>query len=291
MNNRTEQNENIGNRLTEAEKRTRMVRASAAERVMLRRIGILSVCVMVLLPLAVCFGLRFLSVYVDTDLSVLYPSSAMTVLQWVLYYLVMIGMALTPYAGFGILGYSVLRYGVKQSLLPVLLTVAGGIITYVSGICETLYLYGWSTIQKNFSYAVSLWIVNFFLAVFSYLCVIFLCAMLRISFVRRGRMAVGISREDRAARQKNVLRRLYLWIALMTAAFSLLPEIMNSAAEIGQVGAPGDFWDFFTFFMPYIELLLFSALGWLLELKIGESLTSACEAVRLKIREQEQVQD
>lgn len=257
-------------------------KASAAERFMLRKINFWSLIIMIVMPLCVDVGLRALKVYVDTFISVYYSSAAVTVLQWVLYYLMLLLTMLYQFGGYGVLGYSIMRYNVQKSICPILLSVAAATIHYLSGIVEIIYLQGINTIRNNLTYLSVYWILNYFLALFTTLCVIFLCAILRIAFIRHGRMQVQISDESREVRKKNVLRRLYLWITGLLLLFNFFPALMNMIAEIKAVGGPEDIWEWITLLQPFAEILLLHALGYFTLLRIGTMLTGLNEKQRLR---------
>ncbi len=274
--NQTEKNQ-------EAAKAARTIKADIAERKMRGKIRWYAVLFMAIIPVVVCFLLRGICAYVDNDLAVLHPSTAMTVLQWILYYSMLLCMSLFQCAGFGILGYSVLRYGVKKSIGPILLSLLSATITCASGIAEMFYTHGIYTVRSNLPYLLPYWLLNYFLSLFTTLCIIFLCAMLRISFIRHGRLRIGITKEPKETRQKNVLRRLYLYITLLLLAFNLISGGMSTYAEVRKVGGPEDFWDFFTLIEPYIETLLLSALGFFMELRIGTYLTNVNAEVEAEV--------
>lgn len=268
----------------EQQKKTPSV-GGAVEQRMKKVITLASVIIMVVLPLIVCFGLRGLEAYVDNDLAVLHPSAAMTALQWVLYYLVLIMMAVIQYAGFGVIGYSVLRFGFGKSLVPILLSVVSAAITYISSIAEMIFVYGNNAVLQNIEYLGIQWIINFLLSLFTTVCVVFLCVMVRRAFIRGGRLAVGITKEDRAAKQKNVLRRLYLSIFVLLLAFNLVSSVMTTFAEIRQVGGPGNFWEFYTLIEPYFETILIAALGFFMQCRVGQFLTDRNAEIKAALEE------
>ncbi len=253
-------------------------RADAVERYMLSRIRIWSLTTMLLLPLIVDGLLRTLNVWVDTSLAVFYPSTAVTALQWLLYYLVMLLRVTYQFCGFGVLGYSVMRFTVKKSRWPIVFAVVSTTVTSLAGIAETVYTEGINRITEHISYLLPLWVINYFLALFTTLCVIFLCAMLRAAFLCKGRMQVSITDESPAERKANVLRRLYLWIAGMLFLFNFIPGITNMIMEIKEAGAPGDIWDVISLLLPLIEIVLFGILGYYVMLTIGSRLTKQNDA-------------
>ncbi len=258
-------------------KRERQLYADAAECLMRKRITIASFITMVFLPLLIDGVLRAVGVWVDTTLAVFYPSLAVTTLQWVLYYLVLLLRAVYQFGGYAVLGYSVMRYGISKSLCPTVLSLVSATVTYLSGMLQTIYTEGIAVIKTNLMYVLPYWVLNYFLALFTSLCLIFLCAMLRIAFLRRGRMQVGISEEPPAVRKQNVLRRLYLWMAGLLFFFTFFPGVMNMIAEVREVGAPEDIWDFITLVEPLIRIILFDLLGYFAMLHIGSMLTKQNE--------------
>lgn len=251
-------------------------KSSAVERGMRNHIYIWSVIMMVIMPILTEIGLRAVNVWLDTYISVYYPSTAITVLQWVTYYLKIILTLVYQFGGFAVLGYSVMRYSVKKSLCPLLLSIVSITIGYGSGIFETIYLYGVNAIKSNFAYYVTYWTLNYFLSLFTTLCIIFLCAMLRFAFMHHSRlqMQVQIVEEPREERRKNALRRLYLWIALLLFVFNFVPDIQNMIGEYRKVGAPEDIWDLITFVQPLITTPLMSAFGYFIMLRVGTVLTN-----------------
>ena len=278
---------------------------------MLRAIRIASLICMIAAPLLVDGLLRAVNVYIDTYIAVFYPITAVTVLQWMLYYLLLILTYVYQCASYGILGYSVLRYGVKRSAVPIILILISATVSYASGIIEFLYLAGTTTVKSNLAYYLSYWALNYFLSLFTCLCLIFLCAMLRTAFQRKKRTAkqsfrdnpgaytagqqlpdgnarlqVGITDEDAAARKTNVLRRLYLWMTGLLFAFRFLPGIMNMITEIGSVGAPHDIWDWITLLQPFAELALLSAMGYFVMVYVGSRLTDRSNVLRDKTQNQ-----
>lgn len=282
--------------------------ASAAESRMLRAIRIASLLCMIAAPLIVDVVLRALCVYVDTYIAVFYPTTAVTVLQWMLYYLVLILSYVYQSASYGILGYSVMRYGIRKSGLPILLILLSATLSYASGIAEFIYLSGTAAIKNNPGYYIAYWATNYFLSLFTCLCLVFLCAMLRTAFQRqkrvRGqsfrrnpgaytasaqapdgdtRLQVGITEEPAPVRRKNVLRRLYFWMTGLLFFFRFLPAVTNMISEIDRVGAPGDIWDWITLVQPFFELALLTALGYFAMLHIGSALTERNEAVRTQV--------
>ena len=217
---------------------------------MLSDIRLASLICMLAAPLLIDGLLRAVNVYVDTYLAVFYPTTAVVVLQWMLYYLLLILSYVYQAASYGILGYSVMRYGVKKSGLPIILILVSATVSYAAGILEFLYLSGTTSVKSNLIFYVSYWALNYLLSLFTCLCLIFLCAMLRVAFQRKKRTAkqsfrdnpgaytagqqlpdgnarlqVGITEEDAAARKTNVLRRLYLWMTGLLFAFRFLPGI------------------------------------------------------------------
>ncbi|MBE6657953.1 MAG: hypothetical protein E7604_05850 [Ruminococcaceae bacterium] len=271
-----------------------------AEHRMLRIIRIASLLCMVLCPLLIDGLLRAVNVYVDTYIAVFYPTTAVTVLQWMLYYLLLILSYVYQCASYGVLGYSVMRYGVRKSSLPIVLILLSATIAYAAGIIEVLYLSGTAAVKNNIVYYAAYWALNYFLSLFTCLCLIFLCAMLRTAYQRRKRGArqnflhnpgsyatapqpdgdtrfhVGIVEEDAAARRKNVLRRLYFCMTALLFFFRFVPSITNMISEIRKVGAPGDIWDWVTLLQPFAELFLLTAMGYFVMLHVGSVLTEAC---------------
>lgn len=252
-------------------------KASVAERYMLTRINTWAVLMMVVMPLLVDVALRAVNVWLDTYIAVYYESTAITVLQWVVYYLVLILTTVYQFGGFAVLGYSVMRYNVKKSVVPILLSVVSATVNYGAGIVEIIYTQGINTVKNNLAYVLPYWILNYFLALFTTLCIIFLCAMLRLAFLRHGRMQVHISEESREEKKKNVLRRLYLWMTGLLFLFNFVPGVMNMVMELSEAGAPEDIWDFITLIQPLVEIILLNALGYFTMLKVGTILTEQNE--------------
>jgi len=283
----------------EAAKKAR--RRFMADSAMLGSIRRFSLLFMVAAPILVDAVLRAAAVYLDTDIAVFYPSTAVTVLQWLLYYLLLILTYLYQGAGYGILGYSVLRYGIRRSLLPILLTLFSATFSYAAGIVELIYLSGTTAVKNNLSYLVIYWLLNYFLSLFTCLCLIFLCALLRTAFLRQNRGAkkaasgadvdpgaclqVQIGEETPEDRRKNALRRLYRWMTGMLFLFRFVPTAANTYSEIISVGAPEDIWDWITLLQPYAELLLLSALVYFFMLQIGALLSEKNEAALLRAKE------
>ena len=270
-----------------------------AEQKMLSDIRLASLICMLAAPLLIDGLLRAVNVYVDTYLAVFYPTTAVVVLQWMLYCLLLILSYVYQAASYGILGYSVMRYGVKKSGLPIILILVSATVSYAAGILEYLIFY------------VSYWALNYLLSLFTCLCLIFLCAFLRYAFQRNKRtqkprqsfrqnplaytagkteaaqmpdgdtrLHVEITAEDAAARRQNVLRRLYLWMTALLFGFRFLPSVANMVTEIREVGAPGDIWDVITLLQPLAEITLLSALGYFVMLYIGSVLTERNAAAK-----------
>ncbi len=256
--------------------------AAAAENAMLRYIRLLSLLAMVVSPLLINGVLQGISVYVDTYISVYYPSTAVTLLQWVLYYGIVILTTVYQFVGFAVLGYTILRYGIKKSALPIVFAVTASTVVYVSGIVETIYLAGVNAIKNNLGYLISYWAVNYFLSLFSTFCIIFLCSILRVSFVRHGRLQVGIKSdsESKEDRKHNVLRRLYIYLTLMIFIFNFVPAVLNTFYEIRTVGGPADVWEWITLLQPHLELILLHAMGYFIMLSFGSLLTKRNKAER-----------
>ncbi len=269
-----------------------------AEHKMLADIRLASIICMLICPLLIDGLLRAVNVYVDTYIAVFYPTTAVVVLQWILYYLLLILSYVYQCASYGILGYSVMRYGVKKSRLPIVLILISATLSYAAGIFEVLYLSGTTAVKSNLIYYVSYWALNYLLSLFTCLCLIFLCAFLRYAFQRNKRtqtpkqsfrqnpsayttlspdenahLRVEIVEEDAAARRRNVLRRLYLWMTALLFVFRFLPSITNMVMEISRVGAPRDIWDVITLLQPTAEITLFSAMGYFVMLYVGSRLT------------------
>ena len=282
-----------------------------AEQKMLSDIRLASLICMLAAPLLIDGLLRAVNVYVDTYLAVFYPTTAVVVLQWILYYLLMILSYVYQSASYGILGYSVMRYGVKKSGLPIILILVSATVSYAAGILEFLYLSGTTSVKSNLIFYVSYWALNYLLSLFTCLCLIFLCAFLRYAFQRNKRtqkprqsfrqnplaytagkteaaqmpdgdtrLHVEITAEDAAARRQNVLRRLYLWMTALLFGFRFLPSVANMVTEIREVGAPGDIWDVITLLQPLAEITLLSALGYFVMLYIGSVLTERNAAAK-----------
>ena len=271
---------------------------------MLRGIRIASIVCMLVCPVLIDGLLRAVSVYVDTYIAVFYPTTAVTILQWMLYYLLLILSYVYQCASYGILGYSVMRYGVRRSALPIILILVSATLSYAAGIFEVIYLSGTAAIKSNPLYYASYWALNYLLSLFTCLCLIFLCAMLRTSFQRRkrtekqnflrnpgaytkirlpdgdSRFQVGIAAEDAAARRQNVLRRLYLWMTGLLFLFRFVPGIANMVTELRRAGAPGDIWDWITLLQPFAELFVLTAMGYFVMLYVGSALTERCAAIR-----------
>ncbi len=254
-------------------RRETIARADTAERHMLSRIRLWSLLTMLVMPLLVDGVLRAVNVWVDTYLAVYYPSTAVTALQWVVYYAVILLRIVYQFSGFAVLGYSVMRYSVKKSLFPVWMALLATTLTNLAGIGETIYTSGINAVRSELSYILPFWILNYALALFTTLCVIFLCAMLRLAFLRHGRMQVSITEESPEARKANVLRRLYRWIAGLLFVFNFIPGIMNMVMELSEAGAPGDIWDVISLLQPIAEIILFALLGYYCMLSIGRALT------------------
>jgi len=277
--------------------------AFRAEHKMLQNIRIASVICMLIAPLLIDGLLRAVNVYVDTYIAVFYPTTAVVILQWMLYYLLLILTYVYQCASYGILGYSVMRYGVRKSRLPIILILLSTTLNYAAGIIEVIYLSGTTAIKSNLIYYTAFWALNYLLSLFTCLCLIFLCAMLRYAFQRKKRtekqnfrknplaytaqvpdgdtpLRVEIVDEDAAARKKNVLRRLYLWMTAMLFAFRFIPSVANMVTEIRKVGAPGDIWDVITLLQPFAEITLLSAMGYFVMLYIGSALTERNAAAK-----------
>ena len=284
-------------------------RACHADAGMLRVIRIASLLCMIAAPLLIDGLLRAVNVYVDTYIAVYYPTTAVTVLQWMLYYLLLILSYVYQCASYGILGYSVLRYGVRRSAVPTVLILVSATLSYAAGIIEVIYLAGSTAIKSNLAYYLIYWALNYFLSLFTCLCLIFLCAVLRTAFQRKkrtqkqsfrdspgaytaqsqlpdgdSRLTVGITEEDTAARKTNVLRRLYLWMTGLLFVFRFIPSVTNMIVEIRSVGAPGDIWDWITLFQPFAELALLTAMGYFVMLYTGSVLTDRNESVRAEVQ-------
>lgn len=285
--------------------------AYRAESRMLGSIRLASVIFMLIAPLVIDGLLRAVNVYVDTYIAVYYPTTAVVVLQWILYYLLLILSYVYQCASYGILGYSVLRYGIKKSRLPIIFILISATVSYAASIIEVIYLSGTTAVKNNLVYLASYWVLNYLLSLFTCLCLIFLCAYLRYAFQRTKRTAkqnfrqnpsayaaqtqlpdentrlrVEIVEEDAAARKKNVLRRLYVTMSGLLFLFRLIPGIANMVTELRSVGAPGDFWDWITLLQPFGELILLTALGYLVMLYIGSRLTERNEAAKMLAEEE-----
>ncbi len=260
-------------------KREKSIRANTAERYMLARIRRWSIITMILLPLLVDGLLRAVNVWVDTSIAVFYPSTAVTALQWLLYYAVKLLRIVYQFSGFAVLGYSVMRYSVRKSLCPILLSLISTTLTNLAGIAETVYTGGVNAVKANLAYVLPLWIINYALALFTTFCVIFLCATLRLAFLRHGRLQVGIAEESPEARHANILRRLYRWVAGLLFIFNIVPGISNLVMEIAEVGAPEDVWDVLSLLLPVVEIVLFAFLGYFVMLSIGRKLTKQNETI------------
>ena len=291
----------------DAESAQKARRRYQADSAMLGSIRKFTLLFMVAAPLLVDAVLRAASVYLDTYIAVFYPSTAVTVLQWLLYYLLLILTYLYQGAGYGILGYSVMRYGIRRSLFPILMTVFSATFSYAAGIVEFIYLNGTTAVKNNLSYLVIYWLLNYFLSLFTCLCLIFLCALLRSAFLRKNRAArksaggtgdaginpdtrlqVQIGTETPENRRKNALRRLYRWMTGMLFVFRFVPTAANTYSEIASVGTPEDIWDWITLLQPYAELLLLSALVYFFMLQIGALLSEKNEAALLRAEETEE---
>ncbi len=281
-----------------------------AEYSMLRSIRIASFICMLAAPLLIDGLLRAINVYVDTYIAVYYPTTAVVILQWILYYLLLILTYVYQCASYGILGYSVMRYGVKKSRLPIIFILISATISYAAGIIEVLYLSGTTAIKNNLVFYVSYWALNYLLSLFTCLCLIFLCAYLRYAFQRTKRtvkqsfrqnpsaytaqmqmpdgdtrLRVEIIEEDAVARKKNVLRRLYFIMSGLLFLFRFIPSIANMIEEIKAVGAPSDIWDWITLLQPFGEIILLTILGYFVMLYIGSSLTERNIAAREQAEE------
>ncbi len=255
-------------------------KAEKTERHMRKFLVRLSVIVMVLCPILLDFGLAWFSTYVDTDLSVFYPSTAMTAFQWGLDYLSMILGCICHYAGYAIMGYSIMRFGVKKSPAPILLALVSVTIRYAGGVVSTVYAVGSVYVRENLSRLLIIWITNYLLGLFTVLCALFLCAMLRASFRREGALRVSLSREEKAQKKQNVLRRLYLWITLLFLVFNMVPALMNTYAEVQEVGGPEDIWDWISLLLPLFETALMCILGYFVQIGMGTYLSRKNTAYR-----------
>ena len=249
--------------------------SAVREQRMLRRIFCVSLVFMIAAPIFVGWILTGLSVYIDNDVLVYAPSTMLTAASYVLSYLISLFSCLYQYAGFGVLGYSVMRYGVKKSAVPIVLSLVCVLITYAGNIGVLFYIYGKAAIFDNLGYFLPIWALNLFLAVFTCFCVIFLCALIRTAFRRKGRLAVSVSKEERETRKHNALRRLYLWITLLLVFFNFVSAALGTYAELRQVGAPETVWEWYTLLEPYFGLILYSVIGYFTMLAAGKYLTDA----------------
>ncbi len=286
--------------------------AYRAEYSMLRSIRIASLICMLAAPLLIDGLLRAVNVYVDTYIAVYYPTTAVVILQWMLYYLLLILTYVYQCASYGILGYSVMRYGVRKSRLPIILILVSATVSYAAGIFEVIYLSGTAAIKSNLIFYVSYWALNYLLSLFTCLSLIFLCAVLRQSFQRNKRtqkqkqsfrtnpgaylanaqlpdgdahLHVEIVEEDAAARKKNVLRRLYFIMSALLFLFRFIPGIANMVSELSAVGAPGDIWDWITLLQPFGEIILLTVLGYFVMLHVGSALTERNTAAKEQAEE------
>ena len=297
------------NSQTQTRDESKIRHAIHAEAGMLRIIRIATLICMLASPLLVDVALRAVNVYIDTYIAVYYPTLAVTLLQWILYYLLLILTYVYQSASYSVLGYSVMRYGIKKSAFPIVMILVTATISYASGIFEFIYLAGTSAIKNNPLYYSFYWAINYLLSLFTCLCLIFLCAVLRSAFQRQKRharanfrsnpgaytaqpqtdgdtrLSVGITEEDAAARKSNVLRRLYLWMTGLLFLFRFLPSVMNMITELRSVGAPGDIWDWVTLLQPFAELFLLTAMGYFVMLWVGMRLTEYNAKIKQKTQE------
>ena len=258
------------NQAINADDRTR---AAMLEWKMKKVITRCSIITLLVIPLFLNVFLRAFSVYLDTDLLYLYNAPALEILYTVLYYVELFGTSLAQSAGYGILGYSVLRYGMRCSLVPIYLSLVSYAISFLSGTVETIYIYGISYVKANIDFLLPYWLINLFLTLFIQLCVIFLCAMVRTAFARHGRLRIGIMREDRKERRKNVLRRLYFYIFLLLLVFALISVTLDIFSFIREAGPPESAADWFFLIQSPVSTVLLSSIGLWVANRMGAYLT------------------
>lgn len=254
---------------------------------MRRKILVLSVLLMTAAPFFVNWVLTGLSAYIDSSVAVYAPSTLITVASYLLSYLISLLTVLYQYAGFGLLGYSVMRFGIKKSRAPILLTFLCAVIAFGGNIAEAFYLYGKSAILGHPGYFFPIWAINLFLSLFTCFCVFFLCATVRTSFGKKGRLAVSVRQEDRETRRHNALRRLYFLDTVLLFVLNLISSLLGTYAEVRKLGGPETVWEWISLVEPQFLLLLTGVIGYFTQLAVGRYLTVSDSEIGERLREEQ----
>lgn len=200
--------------------------------------------------------LYFAAMTVFGILAARYHSDALNTFAYSLFY--SLNTFLSPlllFFCYGLLGYSVLRYGASKAkgvitalLLIPLFTVLADFICFVSV----------STFETAFDFyflqTPLLPIVNFITLEVETVILIAFCSIYRAFHTNKSTMQVGLTKKT-LFQKKNALTKIYFFYSLFCLVFALIPALADAIHSYRLLGFFQNTTEFFTFIEPFIVIL------------------------------------
>ena len=239
----------------------------------MRQITVLSLIVMLLLGTLISVGLGALTAHFASD--VVHKS-----LYAVLKTVCGIAEPLLQFFAFGILGYSVMRWGFSKSSRIFLLVLCCVFVQQLGSFVSLCVYYtpkiAFESILPSQSLVLllNLCIVLLEVGVQAAFCVIY-----RAKHTDKAVMPVGITKKNAFSR-KNPLSRVDFVMNLLAVLFSLIPAVLQAISDYRELGFFQNLSEFFTFIMPFLWILLFFFLGYVFLCLGGYTATRCLTALR-----------
>ncbi len=228
-----------------------------------RGLFVTAVCMTLFVELVLC-GIE---AYIKNDVT-------LYVLDIILSYACDLLAPVTFFASCGFVGYSVLRYGISAYKAPVWFMVISVTLTQVCRIGLS-YLMMASREREIF---LSSWLpfafANYILVIIEILCIFVVCVIVRNTAYtdpKNHRSAKNESKKQ-ARLLDSPLRRVYFSLLLLISLFNLIPAIYTAIIDYLDLGFFKNLSEFLTFIKPFLQIIIFGAVGFFLMLFIGKRL-------------------
>ena len=187
---------------------------------------------------------------------------------------------LLQFFAFGILGYSVMRWGFSKSSRIFLLVLCCVFVQQLGSFVSLCVYYTPKIAFESILPSQSL-------VLLLNLCIVLLevgvqaafCAIYRAKHTDKAVMPVGITKKNAFSR-KNPLSRVYFVMNLLAVLFSLIPAVLQAISDYRELGFFQNLSEFFTFIMPFLWIVLFFFLGYVFLCLGGYTATRCLTALR-----------
>ena len=229
-----------------------------------RGLFLTSICITIFVELVLC-GIE---AYIKNDVT-------LYVWDLILSYFCDILAPVNFFASCGFVGYSVMRYGVAGYRAPVWFM---GISVTITQLCRVGLSYLMMTSREREIF-LSAWLpfafANYILVLLEVLCIFVVCSVIRnavYSSNRRELQAKQKKRKSRFGIKKTPLRKVYFSLLLLISFFSLIPAVYTAVIDYIDLGFFQNFSELYTFVKPFLQIIIYGAVGYFLMLLIGKRL-------------------